>query len=116
MDMDSRHLGISFLDFQTIVGSVINNPQDYGTFKDCSVWLYTRSERVKFLWESKGNYNAYYVLKIGYDSEREQRWTCGLYQGFDFDILTEHGTGHYLSEAIKMVNTSYKESRDGFYL
>lgn len=115
--MDSRHLGISYDDFKVIVASVINNPQDYGTFKDYSVWIHTRSEHVKFLWQSRPSYNAYYLLKIEYDSEREERWTCGLYEGFDFDILKEHGQGHYLSEAVSMANnTRHKESRDGFYL
>lgn len=114
--MDFRHIGISYFDFKVIVGSLINNPQDYGTFKDCSVWVHTRSEHIKYTWVSKPNYNAYHVLKIEFDSFKNQCWTCGLYGGFDFDKLEEHGCGHYLTEAIKMTNTSYKESRDGFYL
>lgn len=115
--MDSRHLGISYNDFKDIVASVINNPQDYGTFKDCSVWMYTRSERVKFSWQSRPSYNPYYLLKIEYDSEREHRWSFAHYEGFDFDILKEHGQGHYLSEAVSMANnTRHKEVKDGFYL
>lgn len=115
--MDSKHCGINFQDFHTIVESVINNAEKYGTFKNRSAWLYTKHERFRFIWESKPNYNPHYVLRIQYDSEREHRWTFGRYEGFDFDILKEHGQGHYLSEAVSMANnTSHKENREGFYL
>lgn len=109
---------IGFKNFQVYVCNLVANAHEFGKFEDFSYDLdEDNTERILYIWTSNAKNNPYHIERIEYDSAKNQPWIYTILTGWNFDRVSDHGYGFSLKEAVAMANTtSYKESRDGFYL